>query len=324
MTTPSPELAAIAARWVKGMVSKNGESLVNMLTNEDSVLFCGTADKEIYRGDFFRQNYAAHVNEIPIGQLENVEIEAYESGDMGWAFWQGQIRFPTSSLSTNSQIDTARVTLIFRLEQGIWKVQHIHNSFPVANVEAWGYEHAAFDALLNAAASVDPQVGKTGIAAVMFTDIVDSSALAAIVGDAAWTGRVKHHMKILQDHIETADGRLIKTLGDGTMSTFPSARAAMQASQSIQRSMAKDLAEPRLALRIGIHTGDVVQAGDDFFGTVVNKAARVASVAAHNEIRVSDATRIMVGATPDFSFEDTARVPLKGLDGEHVIHRLLW
>jgi hypothetical protein len=32
----------------------------------------------------------------------------------------------------------------------------------------------------------------------------------------------------------------------------------------------------------------------------------------------------MVGKTPDFEFEDTATVPLKGLEGEHVIHRLKW
>lgn len=319
MSKPSPELAAIAARWVKGMVSNHGETLVNMLTLEDALLFCGTADKEVYSGDFFRDNYAAHVNEIPIGQLENVDIAAYENGDMGWAFWHGNIKFPN-----NDQARTARVTLIFALEKGIWKVQHIHNSFPVSNVEAWGYEHSAFDDLLHAVSSADPQVGKTGIAAVMFTDIVDSSQLADIVGDAKWTARVQQHMQVLGNDIAQADGRLIKTLGDGTMSTFPSARSAMSAAQAIQHNLAKDLSEPRISVRIGIHTGDVVEAGDDFFGTVVNKAARIANATSPGEIRVSDATRIMVGSTSGFTFEDAARVKLKGLQGDHVIYRLIW
>tara|TARA_R110002072_G_scaffold193_5_gene1345 strand:+ start:1087 stop:2049 length:963 start_codon:yes stop_codon:yes gene_type:complete len=319
LTKPSPELAAIAARWIKGMVSQNGETLVNMLTQEEALLFCGTADKEVYRGDFFRDNYAAHVNEIPIGQLENVEIDAFESGDMGWAFWHGHISFPNID-----QAPTARVTLIFALEQGIWKVQHIHNSFPVSNIEAWGYEHSAFDDLLRAVATADPQVGKTGIAAVMFTDIVDSSKLADILGDARWTDRVQLHMQSLGDEIARADGRLIKTLGDGTMSTFPSARSAMFAAQAIQRNLAEDLSEPRLSVRIGIHTGDVVEAGDDFFGTVVNKAARIANVTGPGEIRVSDATRIMVGGASEFTFEDAARVKLKGLPDDHTIYRLRW
>lgn len=319
MTTPSPELAAIARRWVNAMVSKQGGTLVNMLTSDGTVLFCGTADKEVYRDEFFRDNYAKHVDEIPIGQLENVDVVAFENGDMGWAFWQGDIRFPNQS-----RAGTARVTLIFNLEQGIWKVQHIHNSFPVSNVEAWGYEHSALDALLQAVSTADPLVGKTGIAAVMFTDIVDSAQLAAIVGDARWTERVSHHMQALADEIDAADGRLIKTLGDGTMSTFPSARSAMCAAQAIQRNLAKDMSEPRLSVRIGIHTGDVVEAGDDFFGTVVNKAARIAGIASAGEIRISDATRIMVGDTADFVFEDSAKIGLKGLTGEHTIVRLCW
>ena len=319
MTTPSPELAAIAARWVKSMVSQQGAALSNMLSQHDPVVFCGTADNEVYRDDFFRANYSEHVAEIPIGQLSDVEIEAHENGDMGWAFWHGKIRFPNANRS-----GVARITLIFQMDQGLWKIQHIHNSFPVANIEAWGYQHNALDALLVAAEEIDPGVGKTGIAAVMFTDIAESSELAAIVGDTAWSVRVNHHMALLKQQIETSEGRLVKTLGDGTMSTFPSARAAMLASQQIQRGMTEDSREPHLRVRIGIHTGDVVQAGDDFFGTVVNKAARVASVAAPNEIRVSDATRIMVGSTADFTFDDTARVPLKGLEGDHLIHRLAW
>jgi class 3 adenylate cyclase len=319
MTQPSPELAAITARWVTAMVSANGQTMVNMLSTADPVLFCGTAENEIYRDGFFRKNYARHVEEVPVGQLEDVQIEAYESGELGWAFWHGRIRFPNATRS-----GIARITLIFQLEQGIWKVQHIHNSFPVANVESWGYEHNALDDLLHATANEDPLVGTTGISAVMFTDIVDSSTLASIVGDAAWTQRVSNHIQMLEQEITKEGGRLIKSLGDGTMSTFQSARAAMLVARAIQQLMTGKIEEPRLALRIGIHTGDVVQAGDDFFGTVVNKAARVASVARADEIRVSDATKVMVGNTPDFQFDDTARVPLKGFEGEHVIHRLLW
>ena len=314
---PSAELAAIAGRWVKGMVSQQGETLVNMLTASDQVLFCGTADNEVYQGDFFRDNYAAHVAEIPFGQLENVRIDAYEQGSMGWAFWHGDIRFPN-----RTEPGTARITLIFTLEQGLWRVMHVHNSFPVSNLESWGYEHSALDALLGAVAAADPQIGKTGIAAVMFTDIVDSAKLAAILGDTAWTRRLQAHVESLSSCIAAEGGRLIKTLGDGTMSTYASARAAMSAARAIQSGMASDPGEPRLAVRIGIHTGDVVEAGDDFFGTVVNKAARIASLAAGGEIRVSEATKVMVGDDAEFAFDDLATVPLKGLSGDHRIFRL--
>ena len=79
-----------------------------------------------------------------------------------------------------------------------------------------------------------------------------------------------------------------------------------------------------LRVRVGIHTGDVIRSEDDFFGTVVNKAARVAAVSVAGKIRVSDANRIMVGTTRDFDFEGSARVQIKGLDGDHLTHCLIW
>jgi class 3 adenylate cyclase len=66
----------------------------------------------------------------------------------------------------------------------------------------------------------------------------------------------------------------------------------------------------------------VIENKGDFFGTVVNKAARINSAAAPDEIRVSDATKIMLGRADGFVFEDPQEVPLKGLDGEHRIYRL--
>jgi len=319
MITRSPELEAITKRWIDALARSDGEMMLNLLASEDPLLFCGSAPNEVYRNDALRDGYGRHIAEMPGARWINQIFEAWQTGDSGWCFFTGTLH--TDSTGKES---IARVTLVYTLEKGIWKVQHIHNSFAVSNIEAMGYEHTAFDDLLDAAAKADPQIGKTGIAAVMFTDIADSSVLAALVGDTAWTKRVSSHMKMLEDHIRQNEGRLIKSLGDGTMSTFSSARSAMTTAQSIQRALADDRQEPSLPVRIGIHTGDVVQAGDDFFGSVVNKAARVASVTGSGEIRVSDATRIMVGATQDFAFDDPAKVPLKGLDGEHLIHRLIW
>ena len=82
--------------------------------------------------------------------------------------------------------------------------------------------------------------------------------------------------------------------------------------------------EPVLLVRIGLHTGDLIIADDDFFGTVVNKAARICTIAAPGEIRVSDATRAMIGDSLDFVFDTPISVPLRGLPGEHLLYRLEW
>jgi adenylate cyclase len=68
----------------------------------------------------------------------------------------------------------------------------------------------------------------------------------------------------------------------------------------------------------------MIEQGGDVFGTVVNKAARIAAIAAPGEIWLFDATRIMVGGATPCAFSEPASVPLKYLEGEQVVYRLEW
>ncbi len=316
---PSPELEAIARRWIRAMVSKGGETMTNLLSSSDPLLFCGSAENEVWEGAFFRDSYATHIDENPHGDISNERAEAWDCGETGWALWTGRLAF-----KGNDSINPARITLVFVLEKGIWKVQHVHNSWARANFEMLGIEHTALDELMRAAQSSKPDLGRSGSATVMFTDIADSTALAEALGDTRWANVVQDHVALIAEHLAHWDGRLIKSLGDGTMSTFASAGAAKQAALAIQSAMNGLSGEPKLQVRIGLHTGDVVEAGEDFFGTVVNKAARIATAARPGEIRVSDATRAMVGGNSSFRFCDPFGIPLRGLEGEHRIYRLEW
>ena len=77
--------------------------------------------------------------------------------------------------------------------------------------------------------------------------------------------------------------------------------------------------EPKLEVRIGIHAGDVIQSKGEFFGKVVNKAARIASLAKPGEILVSDVACAMVSSRSDFRFAEPVTVALRGLEGRHSI-----
>jgi len=213
-----------------------------------------------------------------------------------------------------------RTTMIFSLEDAVWRIVHVHNSNPTPNMDSMGYDSPDLENLAAAAQSEAIDLGRTGIASVMFTDIVDSTALAAATGDRKWSRIVAD----ITHAVEDAGGTLVKSLGDGTLSTFGSASGAMAAAKAIMQRAAARNSEPHLRLRIGIHTGDVVEAKGDFLGSVVNKAARVAAAALSDEIRVSDATRAMIGGQASFTFGDAISVPLKGLEGEHLIYRLDW
>ncbi|HCE70591.1 MAG TPA: guanylate cyclase, partial [Ruegeria sp.] len=113
----------------------------------------------------------------------------------------------------------------------------------------------------------------------------------------------------------------VKSLGDGTMSSFPSPEQGLRAAQAILRATeASD--GPAIALRIGIHTGEVIQTREDFFGTVVNKAARIAAAAGPGEILISEALHLIAGGAPGDALAEPVSLFLKGFEGEHAVFRL--
>ncbi|MFL4472053.1 adenylate/guanylate cyclase domain-containing protein [Tateyamaria armeniaca] len=314
---PSPELAAIARRWLVAHASRDVTATLGLFSQSAALTFVGSDEGEFVTGADVHDTFADYFDDGVKLEAQDIEVIAYEAGSFGWAFTTLTVHAPDSNMFMKF-----RNTLVFSLENAVWRVVHAHNSNPKPNIESMGYDAPDLDKLIEASrGKID--AGRTGIASVMFTDIVDSTALAAATGDSRWSRIVTDHVGDITRSVEASDGKLVKSLGDGTLSTFGSASAALHAAQAIMRAAAAQTDEPHLRLRIGIHTGDVVEAQGDYLGTVVNKAARVAAAASPDEIRISDATRAMVSAG-DFSFVDPITVPLKGLDGEHVLYSLAW
>ena len=318
MIRPSQEVLAVVRRWNQAVHRKDGDTLTNMLSRSEHLRYQGSAEGESWSGQLFRQGFGDHVREIPDYEWEEHELEAFECGDVAWSHCLATLTFPNTGTSS-----LHRFTFVLHLEDGNWRMVQLHVSNPLPNMDKMGADHHALDALIEAAQAADVMQGQSGVATVMFTDIVGSSVIAETLGDVAWSRCVGEHIEAVKACVEANGGRMIKSLGDGTMSSFPSARAALLAAIALQQAVAGATTEPQLRIRIGLHTGDLIEQDGDMFGTVVNKAARIAALAAPGDIRVSDATKIMVGGS-DFKFTDIATTPLKGLEGEHVIHRLEW
>ncbi|MGJ5617786.1 adenylate/guanylate cyclase domain-containing protein [Sulfitobacter sp. MF3-043] len=317
--TPSPELAAIATRWIKAYSARRSVAAANLLSSSKALTYIGSDEGELFKGDTLRETFEKYSDDQAVLLPENIQATGYEAGDFGWAYTTLTIYSPEANLRV-----AFRNTFIFTMEDGVWRIVHIHNSNPKPNLEAMGYELGRFEDLLVAARAERVESTQTGIASVMFTDIVDSTALASAAGDHRWNRIVTEHIGSITQQIQTEGGTMVKSLGDGTLSTFASAGAAMRTAIAIQRGMVAQTDEPKLRIRIEIHTGDVIQNEGDFVGTVVNKAARVAATCDPGNIRVSEATRVMVGDADGFNFVDPVEVPLKGLKGEHLIHSLAW
>src|SRR5881392_2875851 len=128
------------------------------------------------------------------------------------------------------------------------------------------------------------------LAAIMFTDMVDYSALAQR-DQALALELLEEHRKIARSLFPRFNGTEIKTIGDAFLVEFHSALEAAQCAIEIQRTLAKRnhdvAADRRIELKIGIHIGDVVHRGGDVYGDGVNIASRIEPLAGAGGICVS-------------------------------------
>lgn len=128
-----------------------------------------------------------------------------------------------------------------------------------------------------------------GWGAVLFTDIAASTGLIAAFGEDGAHERRRRHFALLRDAITEHGGHEVKRLGDGVMAVFADAAAATACAAAMQRAVAADA--DRLGLRIGVHTGELLRDGDDYYGTTVIVASRLCDRAAPGETIISEATR---------------------------------
>jgi len=129
---------------------------------------------------------------------------------------------------------------------------------------------------------------------VMFTDLKGSTSMAETYGDLESRSVIKRYHDLAAEAIRSNNGVLVKTIGDGTLSHFPTASGALRASVAIQKSMdAFNLAgkfKMPILVRVGIHTGHCIVEKNDIFGDVVNAASRFESSAHPGEILISEET----------------------------------
>ena len=316
---PSPEIAAVVTRWLETYAARQAGAATGLFSRSEALSYIGTDAREVFDAEAMRRGFSAFTEGQARLVVEDVEASGWEAGPVGWARTAYTVFQPEADKRS-----AMRSSFVLSLEDAVWRIVHCHHSTPRPNVEAMGYEARSLEELAAAAGEHRLEIAGTGIASIMFTDIVDSTPLAAAAGDAAWSRIVREHVALVTGCVEASGGALAKSLGDGTLSSFPSARAAMSAAREIQRANAILDAEPRLRVRIGLHTGDLVRAEGDVLGGVVNKAARIAAAAQPGEIRVSEATRLMGGDGPGLAFDDPVHTALKGFEGEHLLNRLVW
>ena len=131
------------------------------------------------------------------------------------------------------------------------------------------------------------------LATVLFTDIVGSTERVATLGDAAWKGVREAHDELVRSHVESFGGKLVEFTGDGVLATFDGPARAIYCACGV-RDAADSLG---LAIRAGLHTGEIELLTAGIGGLAVHIGARVAALAEANEVLVSAAVPPLVAGS---------------------------
>ena len=175
-----------------------------------------------------------------------------------------------------------------------------------------------------ATAAAGPAKAPGSLQTILFTDVEGSTALTDRLGDAAARDVLREHERITREALKAHGGSEVKTMGDGFMASFGSAKRALECAVAVQRAFAGG----DIRVRIGLNAGEPIAEDDpggrnDLFGTAVIVAARIAAQAQGGEILVSDVVRQLV-AGKGFLFNDRGDHPLKGFEDPVRVFEVRW
>ena len=149
---------------------------------------------------------------------------------------------------------------------------------------------------------------------ILITDIVDSTALASVLGPSRWRELLALHNERAQRVLDRYQGRLIKTTGDGLLALFDGTERAVEAAADIRDAVG----QLDIRIRAGLHTGEVELLPGDVRGLVIHVAARIMDLAAPGDVLVSSTVCELLDGS-DLVFEDRGSHELKGISGaRHV------
>jgi class 3 adenylate cyclase len=202
------------------------------------------------------------------------------------------------------------------IANGRYLAEHIAGArlveLPGSDVDlSWEAPELALDAIQEFLTGVRRSAEPSRVlATVLFTDIVGSTERAARVGDRRWRELLTVHDELAGRLVEQFRGRLVKTTGDGILGTFDGPGRAIRCAAALR----DELAGIGLAIRAGLHTGEIELRDGDVGGIAVHIAARVMAAAGPGQILTSRTVHDLVVGS-DIAMDDLGTRPLKGVEG---------
>jgi len=188
-----------------------------------------------------------------------------------------------------------------------------HNGWTIGDEPCIQVEWAGIRAFAGFPTGIHSRV----LVTMLFTDLVDSTTIAAGMGDTRWREVLSNHYEATRSQLERFRGREVNTTGDGLLATFAAPAPALHCAAAIIRAAESD----GLQTRAGVHVGEVEMVGRGVRGVAVHEAARIMAQAGAGEVLVSERTRMFAGS--EHRFEDLGVHTLKGLEGEWRLARFV-
>jgi len=155
------------------------------------------------------------------------------------------------------------------------------------------------------------------LATILFTDIVGSTERAISMGDRPWRELLEHHHAVVRRELLRFRGTEVDTAGDGFLASFDGPARAIRCACSIRDAVG----ELGLQIRAGLHTGECEIVDGKVAGIAVHTGARVAALAAPDEVLVSSTVRDLVAGS-GIEFADGGEHELKGLPERWHLYRV--
>jgi len=150
--------------------------------------------------------------------------------------------------------------------------------------------------------------------AFLFSDLRDYTTFVERHGNQAAARLLKDYRTLVRKEIARHAGAEIKTEGDSFYVVFDSASSALECAVALlRRAGARGEDDVPLRVGVGLHAGDTVRYDDQFVGSAVNIASRLASQAGAGELLVSDTFRGLVRTSTSHGFSDRGELKLKGV-----------
>lgn len=162
--------------------------------------------------------------------------------------------------------------------------------------------------------------------AVLFADVSGSTHLYEVLGDTRAFSAIDGCLNILRRLTVVHSGRVVKTIGDEIMAIFPDAAVAAQAACEMQMLIGAKppIDNMRLAIRIGLHCGPVLECDGDVFGDTVNIAARMTEIAQAQQIITTKATITMLPPIMRTSTRPLCGLNIKGKADDIEVLEIIW